>query len=449
MRRIALSFLTVIMILSLATPTRSIYAVPESVIGGAAQAAIDAAISGASAVPAVPTTDTVQATKEVKLCMWGVCIPGLDKIAITMVKQVLERMVDSTVEWINNGFDGNPAYVTDPKQYFTDLADGVAGEFIGDVTSQGTPLDFLCSPFKAQIKLSLRTQYTKSDQFQCTLTGIVGNIDSFYNDFSQGGWDAWFSMTQNSDNNPYGAYLGAKIELDSRLAAAIGLEGKQLDWGKGFLSYQPCVVHEDVYSFPENGGAPTRTTGKCLVKGPIQTPGTAIEDGLSHVLGTGVRQLELADEFDELVGALVARALQDTVLGATGLFNAKKVSSEPTPVPVVPTLPTEPVCPIPEGPRSLCENVDRDTVMEIVNRYRPSNAGITAAIIEINTIYPDARVLEHPVRLDKIDFGGGLIVDIIVGAVGGTPDAEGTGWAWMQECDCGGPVEVIPPDQTP
>ncbi len=413
----------------LALPSQKAHAVPESVIGPGIQTLIDRAIDGATSIPSVPTTDTAVATKEVKLCFWKICIPGLDKIAIMVIKHFIERMVDSTVQWISTGRDGGPAFVTDPKQYFTNIADGVAGEFIGDVTANGESLDFLCSPFKAQIRLALTRQYQETNPFQCTLTDVIGNIENFYDDFSQGGWDAWFSMTQNASNNPYGAYLEAKIELDSRIASAIGLEDKQLGWSGGFLNSADCLERD--------------SAGECKKYGPTKTPGKVIEAQLEKTLGTGLAQLELADEFDELIGALLGRLLQETVFSAKGLFgtNHKVDGGDPN----IDDEVTESQCPIPTTPTSLCESVDSNAVMEIVNRYPPSNAGITNAIVEINTLYPDAVVLSHPVRLDKIDFGGGLIVDIIIGAVGGTPDAEGTGWAWMEECACGGPTVINPP----
>src|SRR3989344_1691324 len=161
-------------------------------------------------------------------------------IAMFTAQLVIERIVASTVEWANSGFEDNPAYVTDYKQYFTNVADGIAGDFI----KASTTLGFLCSPFQANIKLSLIQQYYQPRPFQCTLTGIVGNIEDFYGDFTKGGWDAWFSMTQNSTNNPYGAYLEAKIELDSRIASAIGLQKNQLDWNSGFLSWSPCIMKD-------------------------------------------------------------------------------------------------------------------------------------------------------------------------------------------------------------
>lgn len=259
----------------------------------------------------IPTVDQANTVKEVGITAFGYFVPGLtmDLIAITLARTLIESILNSTIDWINNGFEGNPSFVTDPEQFFTNIADGIAGEFI-----EGSDLNFLCSPFQTQIRLSLRNAYSSggigsdSYRFQCTLSDVVGNIDAFYDDFSQGGWDGWFSMTQNRSNNPYGSYVEARIELNSRLREALGLQKEQLSWNSGFLSFAPCERR-----------APDGVT--CLERGPAQTPGVVIENQLEHVLGTGVRQLELADEFDELVSALIGQLLQRFVFGAQGLVS--------------------------------------------------------------------------------------------------------------------------------
>ncbi len=256
--------------------------------------------------------------KQVGITIFGIPVPGTswDAIAGVIVRVIIDNIVQSTVTWINNGFEGNPAFVTDPEQYFTDIADGVAGDFIA-----GSDLNFLCSPFQAQIRIALQKSITRPGRFQCTLTEVVGNIDNFVNDFSEGGWDGWFAMTQNNQNNPYGAYIDAKLELDSRVARAVGLKKEQLDWGSGFLSTSDCLEYEQIGG---NSGSEIDTggsqTGECIRRGPIKTPGVVIASQLENVLGTGIRQLELADDFDTLIGALVGQLLQKTVFSARGLL---------------------------------------------------------------------------------------------------------------------------------
>src|SRR3990167_8101929 len=256
-------------------------------------------------IPPIPVSDSALRDKEAGVTMFGFTVPGLtwDLVAITIAKLALEQILNATTAWINNGFEGNPAYVTDPLQFFTKIADNIAGEFI-----QGSELGFLCSPFQAKIRLALARRHAQRRQFQCTLTNVVANIEDFYNDFSQGGWDAWFVMTQNDVNNPYGAFLEAQIELDNRLAQALGLQNLKLSWDSGFLGWSECI-RED----PD--------TGECLERGPTKTPGKVIEDQLENVLGSGVRQLELADELDELVAALFSQLLKQIFSSAQGLFN--------------------------------------------------------------------------------------------------------------------------------
>src|SRR3989338_8974450 len=254
--------------------------------------------------PGVPVSEWGIRSKEVGLTILGVTIPGLtwDSIAIAIAKIALEQILQATTDWVRRGFEGNPAYATDPAQFFTKIADNVAGEFI-----RGSELGFLCSPFQTKIRLALQQYYTQRRRFQCSVTGIISNLDAFYNDFSQGGWDGWFAMTQNDFGNPYGSYLQGQIELDNRIAKAGGIQSQQLNWNSGFLSWSECVEEDFM-------------TGECMKRGPVQTPGQVIESQLESVLGSGLRQLELADEFDGLDSALVAQLLKQIVFNVRGLF---------------------------------------------------------------------------------------------------------------------------------
>lgn len=252
-----------------------------------------------------------------------------DGIAMTMARQMVDRMVASTVKWAQNGFEGNPAYVTDPKTYFTDLADQTAGQFI-----KGSELGMLCSPFQANIRLSLVQQYYQPEQFQCTLTDVVGNIENFLEDFDQGGWEAWFSMTQTPTNNPYGAYLAAKLELDNRLANAVGLKQQELDWNQGFLSWSDCARKNEATEYVDEWNPETeeyehianpnhvsgKAVGECIARGPTQTPGSLIKGQLDKVLPSGLEGLITVQHMDQLVSAFASGLLEKYVFGPDGIF---------------------------------------------------------------------------------------------------------------------------------
>ncbi len=207
---------------------------------------------------------------------------SLDVIAWKLVNLVLEEMIESTTRWVNSGFQGSPAFIEDLSGFLEDLADRVAGQIIWE-----SGLAFLCSPFKLDVQLALDIQYRESKRFeaQCRLSDVVDNMEGFFSgDFLAGGWDGWFEMTLTPQNNPYGALL------EGQAAIAVGIQnaqGEQLtiaNWGRGFLGKEVCdpVCH-------------------------TVTPGSVIETQLNKTLGLPADRLTIADELDELVGALLGQ----------------------------------------------------------------------------------------------------------------------------------------------
>jgi hypothetical protein len=93
-------------------------------------------------------------------------------------------------------------------------------------------------------------------------------------------------------NNPYGAFLEAQSELSASVSNAQGEETKLLEFGRGFLSFKDA-------------------------NGNIATPGVVIEEQLNSVLQIPQGRLEVADELNELLGALFTQ-LVGTVFGGAG-----------------------------------------------------------------------------------------------------------------------------------
>lgn len=87
-----------------------------------------------------------------------------------------------------------------------------------------------------------------------------------------------------------------------------------------------------------------------------------------------------------------------------------------------------------------CGPVNEASVLAILNKYPATNVGIQQALPELQSAFgPQVRILDHPIRLDKIDFGNGYIVDVIVGATG----TSGT-WGWIPESNCGISPTALP-----
>ena len=240
----------------------------------------------------------------------------LDGIAWQMVNLTLQSMSKDIVSWINSGFNGSPAFVRDLGGFMTNIADKVAGEYIWG--REG--LEFLCSPFKLNIQMALDIQYQKGRDFtssKCTLSGIADNIEGFFNgDFLSGGWDSWYSITNTPANNPYGAMLEAQGALTIKISGAQNAELKLLDFGKGLFSKKQTVC----------SGRDDRA--KCVEK--IVTPGETINSQLNTALNIPAGRLQVADEINEIVGALFTQLATQALSGAGGLLGLSDSSSSQT-----------------------------------------------------------------------------------------------------------------------
>lgn len=295
----------------------------------------------------------------------------IDPAARSILKLIIKKLTAQTVNWINSGFQGNPGFVSDPGQFFLNLADQTASQFFSETNLNR----ILCTPFQAQVRIALVKNYLQdpNNNSYCTLTTLKNNYNAFTQDFSQGGWDSWFQMTQTSSGNPYSAYFSARDSLTQQLAAQQNKYQTQLNQGNGFLSFEKCKAaptssntglttgpNEPDGTLPSktspqpNIGLPS-TTGNMTggqLNGPVTsttinaspcpngtevaTPGSVIQTQLEGALGTDLKQLELARSIDEIASALITQ-LFSRVMGSTGLLQR---SSSGGPIPEV-TIPNQ------------------------------------------------------------------------------------------------------------
>ncbi len=250
---------------------------------------------------------------------------GADAIAWYAANLIIKKMASQTVNWINSGFKGNPAFVTDPGQFFLNAADNTASQFLSSKN-----LNQICAPFNAEVRLALVRNYlaSPSDHYTCSLSILKNNYEQFANDFSQGGWDAWLEMTQISSNNPYGSYVEARGSLFQKINAQSSKYSKQLEYGRGFLSYEKCKPGYEVTQAQIDASGPMDDSnpysgykaGDCYDNQvDVETPGSVIEGQLNQVLGSGNRRIEAADEIDEIISALLNQLMNKAIGGLRGL----------------------------------------------------------------------------------------------------------------------------------
>lgn len=302
----------------------------------------------------------------------------LDGLAWTVAKIMLQQVTASVVNWINSGFEGSPAFLTNPGAFFADTADQITGAFIA---SNGT-LSRLCSPFSIDIRLGLALSSTGQlgSRYTCTLSTVIQNlknssvnvngqvtyngsavagggvsasgygasVDGFVNgDFNQGGWPAFIAMTTEPQNNIYGAFLQAKSDLDYQIATKQNNIRLDLQMGRGFMSWQQChdvnVDNLDEYSdlgvdtsgLENSAGAGSMYIGQAAYSGSdvnlnkkvgkdgkvqyqaceTQTPGSVIAGSIDKSLGIPQDTLNIAGSLNQIVGALFAQLVSKVLSG--------------------------------------------------------------------------------------------------------------------------------------
>lgn len=241
-------------------------------------------VTGSSILNTVPVNQPTQDTKEFTL----------DCVARAIAQAVIQGMTQSLVGWINNGFQGAPLFLDDPLAFFASIEDDVTGALIEELG-----LGDLCSISGPQIRLALElsgTRRTFNQRYHCSLREAVGNISGIFNDFSHASLDDFVDVYVYEQNNPFDLYLAAKEERDRRIGLQKNTYSDLLNWGDGFL---PLID----------------ATGR------ITLPGKIIEEQLATTLGSEVRQLELADEINEVVAALVKALVNKVFSAAGGLLN--------------------------------------------------------------------------------------------------------------------------------
>lgn len=234
----------------------------------------------------------------------------LDGIGWAIAKQMVSSITRSLINWINSGFEGSPAFITDLNAFLLDALDTAAGEYIRSLGGIG---EFICSPFRLDVQAALSVSYAQARSGMpsgpsapaCRLTDIANNIQGFFAGISEGGWNDWLSVTSDPQNTPYGAYLEAQTRLKIKLKNEAGQEMEVADWGNGFLSKKICEAIEG-----------TSGSEQCT----ITTPGNVIAEQLNFTLTGGQRSLIEADEINELIGALLNQLVLQVMEGINGLL---------------------------------------------------------------------------------------------------------------------------------
>lgn len=161
------------------------------------------------------------------------------KIAWAMFRKMLiDYMTDEIIKWIQG--EGDPSFVTDWKGFAKTITEQTAAMTLQEVVGKEFMAGLCQSDWAIKIKISLGKPKTFRTRAMCTFKDIEKNFNKFMDNFSNGGWTNWISVTE-AQNNPYGLYLMVLNEKLERQSAALTAFEKKAAAGGGFLGDEVCL----------------------------------------------------------------------------------------------------------------------------------------------------------------------------------------------------------------
>lgn len=222
----------------------------------------------------------------------------LDGLTVQLREVLIEELTASIVDWINSGFNGNPMFITNFGEFFTQVGDEAVGRFLED---EG--LDGLCNSFEIRLAITQDYYTTYKEQARCKLSDVIDNVESFTSgDFSSAGWSGFFAFMVGTGDH-FSEYFTARDEAAHRIKSA----------------------KEEAERLTQNGFRPECTSDEegNAICDEVKTPSELVEQGAKDVTSGPLRQLEMADEIDEIINALLGQ-LQQQVLGGGGFSGLSK-----------------------------------------------------------------------------------------------------------------------------
>ncbi len=309
---------------------------------------------------------------------WGSYVKkefSLDLILWALAKALIHQLSQSIVQWIKTGFQGNPLFITDMERFLKDTANEATGIFLDNYVSPEV-YDLLCAPWRNPIFFGILSLHGESDKYKpkCTLDVVVNNIEgmaNFMDNFMNGGWDAFSSLTARPENNAYGAYLAAADKMEENKAKAKARSNTEAQMNKGFLGMKLCL---------------NRTSSGLCEDWYTDSPGSWIADQLGWNTTSELRTLEIADEIDEILGALAGQMIKWAYQGITEQTRGSPGPSTVPPAPIPPTARQTLINAINEtiSSETAYRNTRQDTISPYSQAIGPLNTALACYTTYVN-----------------------------------------------------------------
>ena len=294
-------------------------------------------------------------------------------IAYTLAKNQLTSIARNTLNWVNSGFSGDPVYVQNVTLALQNVERSIVEPAIEELSYGAFPwgntfiqsrIERIAnrSSYAGDTSLLSRTasdlaNYIKNDfKYNSELSELDNQriraesaVRTFANDFSSGGWTGWLSMIINDNNNYLGYQSRASRVLQEKVEEQQKALQTELEQNDGYYNQTECVkwqrYNEDGspmkindYGYGGIGGQfISASFGKenvysntkigdydVCVETKAVTPGSNIKTRVDTTLGIPERQLEIADDVNDVLNSVFSvllSVLQDQ--GLTGLSSGE------------------------------------------------------------------------------------------------------------------------------
>gem|GEM_PF-4928124 len=151
-----------------------------------------------------------------------------------MQQEVLQKVSKSTIDWVNSGFDGRPAYMTDPYDVLRSTTERV----VEDVIYGNETLKFVASDFELPLKFAINDYYFNKNPGELNYQPVSTLDESDEN--AAFSWEGFVNSGLNPNNNLFSLYYNTIDSIDEVVAVRENNLKEEIERGKGYFSLREC-----------------------------------------------------------------------------------------------------------------------------------------------------------------------------------------------------------------
>lgn len=212
---------------------------------------------------------------------------AMQQVAKGLAMQVLKKFTQETVNWINQGNDGKPLYVTNTGDFF----DSIADEQVKILTNK-IGYDPAKYPYAKDFLQYYITAYARK-KLDPLATNTYTLPNSCATNFT---WSCWNARVSNSANNPFGAFFETSRAIDQKINTAVSIADKEVSAAGGFLAVKTCELFQPAPIIPQetvtgpadnNPGLGSQTNSAGSGMGAMEQSGFTFDETGTLVVSTG------------------------------------------------------------------------------------------------------------------------------------------------------------------